>query len=246
MLINAYQHNIPISHPLFNLIHRAEATLTRPNLPPESMNRAMRRHFLNRHGRLSYLVLFRSHNRELFSYLTGQGFFEFHATNNGEIVNLQQIVAYFFCGGRQAYLNRFTCSQSYQEVHHYNGDSQDCRPFNLVYVTTSMHKIITRHQRGAFVDIPGHYFPDLSTNLTPIWNRRGARVRNPHRFLANIIALTLRSTFQWLHNCQGYLLGVVHWINRIVSHLEAGLDTSFIPNPTFIPVGDSPNHLTNT
>jgi hypothetical protein len=109
----------------------------------------------------------------------------------------------------------------------------DNRPRNLALLSTSDHKLVTMHQRGVSRRrIAKHTFEANSDSHT-LYNRQGKLIRNHAHFIANIIAMTLYYTNEWIRNAKGYLKGSVEWLGCLVSRLQLGLDTSFLPNPVF-------------
>lgn len=199
---------------------------------PFIFSRRGRRRLVCRYIRLPRLDT--PESQRLWLILDGYGFFKFYTTNNGKFIYLHQIVAFLCCGGREAHQRYGTVApKGFMECHHFNGNTLDNRPENLVLLSSEDHKIVTRHQRGVSRRIPRHTFHAEPGRRTP-FNRQGRRVNDNSHFLGNIIAITLFCTNEWIHNARGYLKGLVRWLERLVNRLQLGLDTSFLPNPEFV------------
>jgi hypothetical protein len=126
----------------------------------------------------------RADNKSVFRTLTRSGFFDFHTTNNGEIVGVSQIVAFYACGGYKALSNGFKAEEGVVEVHHINGVTDDNRPENLTYLSKQDHIIVSSATNTPLIGRP------KSEEPTP-FNKQGETITNPIHFLANILQQTL-------------------------------------------------------
>lgn len=137
---------------------------------------------VNKNGYLFYL---QSQHSVLFKRLHRWGFFDFYITNSGWIVSEHQIVAFFLCGGYKAMLNGFTCSQGEIEIHHINANTQDNRPDNLVYLSTTDHKVVSHLSHTSFLST-------VRKVLSTPFNKQGKSVADHFHYLSIILSKTLR------------------------------------------------------
>jgi hypothetical protein len=185
-----------------------------------------------------YIRILRNQRSEaLFLALIEDGFFDFFCTNNGFGIYLHQLVCFYSKGGWQAwhYLG-ITAPQGDYDCHHINGNTLDNRPCNLVILSTYDHKIVTAHQRGAGHSRVARHTFDPNNSSPTLFNRQGRLIQNHEHFLANIIALTLYLTCEWVFGFRGYLRGQVQWVERIIGRLLLGLDSTLVPNPQYLPI----------
>lgn len=180
-------------------------------------------------------ILCNAYSYPLFQRLWEDGFFDFYCTNSGFGVYLHQIVIFYCKGGWQSYhYLGCTAPMGDQECHHINGNTLDNRPCNLVMLSSYDHQIVTKHQRGVSRNRIARHTFNPNTDSHTVFNRQGRLIQNHEHFLANIIAQTLYHTNQWITGAHGYLMGTVNWISRFVDRLRLGLDTSVLPNPTWV------------
>lgn len=174
-----------------------------------------------------YKVLYREGNNELFSWLEEQSFFKFHASNvSKRIVYYHQVVAFFFCGGKEALANGFTCIKGSQELHHIDGHTMNNWISNLVYLTSEIHAAITKHQKALHKYL--RVFKKGQLDSTVIWNKKGKLVTRVLDWLGQILIKTMLKTASSRGiNISLKLMGI--WIARIVKRLSMGVDSSFVP-----------------
>lgn len=174
-----------------------------------------------------YKILYRESNEELFDWLEGEDFFKFHASNKSKrIVYYHQVVAFFFCGGKEALRNGFTCIKDVQEIHHIDGDTMNNCISNLVYLTSEIHAVITKHQRALHKYL--RLFKKGNLDQSIIWNRKGRRVTRVLDWLGQILIKTMVRTAR----SRGISLSLKlmgTWIGRIVKRLSMGVDSTFVP-----------------
>jgi hypothetical protein len=136
-------------------------------------------------GGSGYINLARAENEELFELLHQVGYFRFYTSNSGEIVGLHQIVAYLDYGWK-AYRNGFRISGLEVEVHHYNGNTGDNRPENLVYLSRQDHACVSSASKTNFYGV-------VKSSVPTPFNRQGKQVLDHKDFLVCHIALTLKA-----------------------------------------------------
>lgn len=188
-----------------------------------------------------YIKVLQKDAESLFRHLWSDKFFDFFYTNGGFAVYLHQIKCFYCSGGAKGHdWHGYTAPMNRYECHHINGNTLDNRPDNLIMLSVDDHKEVTKRQRGLsrsrikkHTTAPAYFRTEF--------NRRGKPIRNHNHFLANIVAMTLFYTFEWLHGYRGRIKDMVNWISRYINRL--GLsddiniipDTSFLPNPIFEP-----------
>ena len=131
-----------------------------------------------------YLVCYKKNKEELFKVLEDNGFFEFHTTNNGFVVSVQQIIA-FFNYGYKALANGFTANYGEVEVHHLDSNCFNNEPHNLVYLSCHDHYIVSQASKTPFFDKPA------KERITTPFNKQGRKIVGHNRFLASIIDITI-------------------------------------------------------
>lgn len=134
-----------------------------------------------------YLVISLRRENRLRELLEQAGFFDFHVTNNGNIIGEHQVVAFLFRGGHKALQNGFQVKEGEMEVHHFNSCPWDNRPENLQYLAVQDHKLVTEYMDQLYV---GQY-EDFSA--TP-FNAQGRPIRDSLRFLRHVAEQTLIAT----------------------------------------------------
>lgn len=170
-------------------------------------------------------------NKALAKWLETEGFFRFHITNvKRRVVYYHQIIAFMFCGGKEALSNGFTCSQHSQEIHHLDGNTSNNYPSNLIYLTSEVHSVITGHQRSLKKYLKKFKKGTLD-NPPSIWNRKGNRIIRWWDWVAMILIKTISSTAKSLR-IPLLLKEFGNWIGRIIKRLKVGVDSTFVP--TFI------------
>lgn len=139
-------------------------------------------------------------NKDLKTWLSLTGFFEFNIKNNGYIVYYHQIVAFFDCGGIHALKRGLTCDSSIIEIHHLNGNTLDNQPDNLVYIPRLIHTEITTVQRRLCKylktfrqQFKGCGFLQKCDSIT-IWNKQGRLILNIKHFLMYVLIRTIKSS----------------------------------------------------
>lgn len=181
-----------------------------------------------------YIRILHKDAESLFRHLWSDNFFDFFCTNCGFAVYLHQIKCYYSCGGALAQERGYTAPKDKYECHHINGNTLDNSPKNLVMLSVDDHKEVTKRQRGlSRSKIKKHTTP--SAYFRTEFNRRGKPIRNHNHFLANIVAMTLFYTFEWLHGYRGRVKDMVNWISRYINRLGLSNDINFIPDTSYLP-----------
>lgn len=111
-------------------------------------------------------------NAELRIRLEADGLFKLHTTNSGWIIREHQIVAFYFCGGREAMNNKLECRWGEVDCHHISSNTFDNHPSNLVYIPSQLHAVITKGQR--FFNQYLRLFSEAKwKDNYVIWNKKG-------------------------------------------------------------------------
>jgi hypothetical protein len=186
--------------------------------------------FITGKGLHQYLA---SSDPRLLTYLKQFNMNKFHIKNKSwKLTYLHHIIAYFFCGGQQAFKNGFVCNSDLVEIHHPSGNTLDNNPDNLVYITTELHDIITSRQRSIKRKIKHFRTKRNRKSLiqnTNIWNKKGEPVKRIYDWAANILIKTICNTSIHFNipinfKCLGqFILSVKHY-------WKLNLPDSFIPN----------------
>lgn len=139
-------------------------------------------------------------NQNLKYILILDNFFDFNIKNNGNLVYEHQIVAYYFCGGIDAFKRGYLCDSSIYEVHHINGNTFDNRSSNLQYLPKDLHIEITTVQRSLCKYLKSFRSDNKGANLLgrlnniPMWNKQGRKVENIKHFILSCLIKTIKES----------------------------------------------------
>lgn len=191
-----------------------------------------------------YVFFRKQNNKLLFKQLELDGFFEFHSSNSGEyIVSRHQVVAFYYCGGKEALENGYTCIHGQHEIHHLDGVPGNDHPNNLRYLTVESHREITKIQNETLG--LNNFISEISIleTILPspnLWNRRGKAVKSLKGYMANILALTLTFSKKAVTVSKTQLIRdwAIPFIQSTLSHLAPLLDKVRLFNTTAVA-----NHL---
>jgi hypothetical protein len=165
-------------------------------------------------------------NKELKTWLTNAGFFDFNIKNNGYLVYYHQIVAYFNCGGIHAFKRGFQCDSSEVEIHHLNGNTLNNDPNNLVYIPRLLHTEISTIQRRLCKYIKTFRGSFKGCGVIqklkdiPFWNKQGRLITNIKHFVMYVLIRTVKSssiTFKKLINISGFK----KWLKKTSNSLDS-------------------------
>lgn len=184
--------------------------------------------WLGNQNKMRYLAyLMNGRNAPLFQQLWSDGFFILHSTNSGRIVYHHQIVAFYFCGGKQLQEQGVAIERGDYEIHHVNGNTFDNTPRNLVYVDSHTHSLITTVQRkyskGRLPTKDSE--PVNQLDDAQVWNRRGVFVRNKTRWFIALIARTIVETCKYL-GVNPPVKQIINWYRKLRKQLLCGFDAS--------------------
>lgn len=168
-------------------------------------------------------------NQELKTQLQQAGFFDFHSSNNGQLVGEHQIVAFFHAGGLHALRRGLKCIQGEHEVHHLDGNGLNNNPGNLQYLPVCIHQEITISQRRAcrYLKVWGvQSIKRFSLKLKGvfIWNRQGRLVMGLKDFIASVLERTLIRTAEKFGHKIIYNQ-IQNWRRKVRKALEVGMPT---------------------
>lgn len=172
-------------------------------------------------------------NQLLFDTLEEQGFFNFYCNNNKQIVSHHCIIAFWFAGGYQAYLNNFTAPAKEINVHHLDGNTLNNSASNLAYVTVDAHSHITRHQRAANKYLKVHKKGRLEFTNQIIWNRKGQLIHNFKKWLANLLLKTIVLTAKD-RKLDINIKAISKWFKKIRTAMNIAFDQTLFVSTFFL------------
>jgi hypothetical protein len=170
-------------------------------------------------GRAFYLKV---ENQELFKQLESAGMLEFYTSNKGQIFQEAQIVC-FLAWGVNALKNGYRIDGFKINVHHKDGNVQNSKPSNLVYLSADDHLLVSNYTDTLNKGQTQKAIDNYAGERTP-FNRQGKPIRNHHRFLAAIVIQTQAATT--IHRSgRCVTMSVVKLLRLIPKHLVTAPST---------------------
>lgn len=176
--------------------------------------------------RYKIFILTNKENLNLKTQLTQDGFFDFYTLNKGYIVSYHQIVAFYFCGGREALKRNITAPSNLYEVHHIDGNTFNNSSTNLVIIPKILHVEITKAQRRinkylkVFSKQCGNY---LISSLPACFNTQGRLVFNKLKWLLKLFVKTLSMSFLYFKPLSiSFTSSIKLWLRKTLKSLKTG------------------------
>lgn len=176
--------------------------------------------------RYKIFILNNKENINLKTQLTQDGFFDFYILNNGHVVSYHQIVAFYFCGGKEALKRNMQAPSNLYEVHHIDGNTLNNNSTNLVIIPKILHLEITKAQRRinkyikVFSKQCGNY---LISSLPICFNTQGRLVFNKLKWLLKLFVRTVSMSFLFFKPLTiSFTSSIKLWLRKTLKSLKTG------------------------